>query len=161
MTMRRSCDLVGIAGVVLATGVSWTLWGVAAWLVAGSVEIGLSPLQLVFVTAVVNLGVAIPSSPGYVGTYQWLCVSALAVFGVPPSEAFALSVISHAVWFVPSSLAGLLLLVVSSVRGSARRVESGCNCQWLVAVRRETEPEPLPRLRRPRSTRQASLRTNG
>jgi glycosyltransferase 2 family protein len=118
-TMRRSCDLVGLAGVVIATGVSWALWGVSAWLVAESVGIGLSPLQVVFLTAVVNLGVAIPSSPGYVGTYQWLCVSALAVFGVSSSDAFVFSVISHAAWFVPSSLGGLALLAAKSVRSPA------------------------------------------
>ena len=33
-------------------------------------------------TAVINLGVAIPSSPGFIGTYQWLGVSALALFDV-------------------------------------------------------------------------------
>jgi glycosyltransferase 2 family protein len=121
--VRRSCDLVGVAGVVIATGVSWALWGLAAWLVATSVGIGLSPLQVVFLTAVVNLGVAIPSSPGYVGTYQWLCVSALTVFGVSSSDAFAFSVISHAVWFVPSSLGGIALLAARWVRGSARVAE--------------------------------------
>jgi uncharacterized protein (TIRG00374 family) len=122
-TMRRSCDVVGVAGIVTATCVSWALWGVGAWLVAESVGIRLSPLQIAFLTAVVNLGVAIPSSPGFVGTYQWLCVSALAVFGVPRPDAFAFSVISHAAWFVPSSLGGIALLAAKSIRGSARLVD--------------------------------------
>ena len=121
-TMRRSCDPLGLLGIVVATCVSWSMWAVGAWLVAGSVGISLSPLQLAFLTAVVNLGVAIPSSPGFVGTYQWLCVSALAVFAIPRSDAFAFSVISHAAWFVPSSLGGIVLLAAKSVRDVRERV---------------------------------------
>jgi uncharacterized protein (TIRG00374 family) len=122
-TMRRSCDSVGLIGIVAATLACWSLWAISARLVAGSVGISLSALQVAFLTAVVNLGVAIPSSPGFVGTYQWLCVSALAVFGVPRSDAFAFSVISHAAWFVPSSLAGIALLAARSARRPTRLVD--------------------------------------
>jgi glycosyltransferase 2 family protein len=118
--MRRSCDPIGIVGIVVASVVSWGLWGVAAWLVAGSVGVSISPIQIAFLMAIVNLGVAIPSSPGFVGTYQWLCVSALAVFGVSRPDAFAFSVLMHAVWFVPSSIAGIALIAGGSVRGSVR-----------------------------------------
>ena len=51
-------------------------------LVGRAVGVELSLVEAVFVTAALNLGVAIPSSPGFVGTYQWLGVSALALFGV-------------------------------------------------------------------------------
>ena len=68
------------------------MWAVSAWLVARSLGIELSLVEAVFVTAVINLGVAIPSSPGFIGTYQWLGVSALALFGVPTEEALAFSI---------------------------------------------------------------------
>ena len=53
-----------------------------------------------------QLGVAIPSSPGFIGTYQWLGVSALALFGVPTEEALAFSILMQAVWYVPTLVVG-------------------------------------------------------
>jgi uncharacterized membrane protein YbhN (UPF0104 family) len=74
-------------------------------------SIHLSPAEALFVTAIVNLGVSIPSSPGFIGTYQWLCVSALGLFSVDRGDAFAFAVLMHAVWFVPTTIAGLVLLL--------------------------------------------------
>jgi len=110
---RRGAILVGIS---LAT---WAMWALAAWLVARSVGIELSAMEAIFVTAVINLGVAVPSSPGFIGTYQWLCVSALALFDVRASEAFAFSILMHAVWYVPTLLVGGALLLRRAV-GAAR-----------------------------------------
>lgn len=110
---RRGAILVGIS---LAT---WAMWALAAWLVARSVGIELSAMEAIFVTAVINLGVAVPSSPGFIGTYQWLCVSALALFDVRASEALAFSILMHAVWYVPTLLVGGALLLRRAV-GAAR-----------------------------------------
>ena len=73
---RRAARALGLS--VLA----WTAFAAAVWLVARSIGIELDPIDCVFVTAVLNLGVAIPSSPGFVGTYQWLAVAALGVLDV-------------------------------------------------------------------------------
>jgi hypothetical protein len=72
------------------------------------------PVEALFVTAVLNLGAAIPSSPGFIGTYQWLGVSALTVLGVGHTRAFAFSVLMHAVWFVPTTMAGAALALFKS-----------------------------------------------
>jgi hypothetical protein len=109
---RRDAAVVGALSIA-----AWAAWATGAWLIASALGIGLSPLEAVFVTAIVNLGVAIPSSPGFVGTYQWLCVAALGALAIGRADAFAFSVLLHAAWFVPTSVAGLLLLVTkSSVR---------------------------------------------
>jgi uncharacterized protein (TIRG00374 family) len=110
-------DAAVAASLALA---AWALWGLGAWLVAGALGIELGLFEVASLTAIVNLGVAIPSSPGFVGTYQWLCVSSLALLGVAREEGFAFSVLLHASWFVPSTVAGLALLVAG---GSARALE--------------------------------------
>ncbi|MGZ4482130.1 MAG: lysylphosphatidylglycerol synthase transmembrane domain-containing protein, partial [Gaiellales bacterium] len=99
-------DLVIVYSI---TVLSWMLWGVAAWLVAGSVGISLTPLDLVFITAVINLGAALPSSPGFIGTFQWLSVASLGLFGIGRTEAFAFSILMHAIWYVPTTVAGALI----------------------------------------------------
>ena len=62
-------------------------------------------------TAALNLGVAIPSSPGFVGTYQWLGVAALGVFGFASEAGLAFAIVMQAVWYVPTTLVGAVLLV--------------------------------------------------
>ena len=98
---------------------AWLAWAVAAILTARAVGVELSLVEAVFVTAAINLGVAIPSSPGFVGTYQWLGVSALALFGVGQEAALAFAIAMQAVWYVPTTLVGAVFLVArySSPRG--------------------------------------------
>ena len=91
---------------------------------ARAVGIELTVVEAVFVTAALNLGVAIPSSPGFVGTYQWLGVAALGVFGFSSEAGLAFAIVMQAVWYVPTTLVGAVLLVRVARRGwrSARRV---------------------------------------
>jgi uncharacterized protein (TIRG00374 family) len=90
---------------------AWLVWALAALLVARAVGIELTVLQAVFLTGAINLGVAIPSSPGFVGTYQWLGVSALALFGIGQESALAFAIVLQAVWYVPTTVMGLVLLL--------------------------------------------------
>lgn len=98
----------GVSAALLSA-LAWAMWALGAWLVASSLGVSLTPLEVLFVTAVLNLGVAIPSSPGFIGTYQWLGVSALGVLGVGHTRAFAFAVVVHAAWFVPTTVAGAAL----------------------------------------------------
>jgi uncharacterized protein (TIRG00374 family) len=99
---------------------AWLAWAVAAVLVGRAVGLELTLVEAVFVTAAINLGVAIPSSPGFVGTYQWLGVSALALFGVSQEAGLAFAIVMQAVWFVPTTLVGGVFLV-RRARGAWRR----------------------------------------
>jgi uncharacterized membrane protein YbhN (UPF0104 family) len=94
---------------------SWCTWALAAWLVARSVGIHLSAVEVVFVTAVINLGAAVPSSPGFIGTFQWLSVASLGLFGVGRTSAFAFSILMHAIWYVPTTFAGGILAIRSGL----------------------------------------------
>lgn len=90
---------------------AWSTWAVAAILVGRAVGVELSVVDAIFVTAALNLGVAIPSSPGFVGTYQWLGVSALALFGIGREAGLAFAICMQAVWFVPTTIVGAVILV--------------------------------------------------
>jgi uncharacterized membrane protein YbhN (UPF0104 family) len=85
------------------------------------VGLELSVLEALFVTGVMNLGVAILASPGYVGSYQWLAVASLGLFDVAREEALAFAILMQAVWYVPTTLAGAVALAV----GTARRMRVG------------------------------------
>ena len=93
------------ASMALSLG-AWMVWSFAAILVARSLDLRLGLVDAMFVTAVMNLGVAIPSSPGFVGTYEWLGVASLGLLGIPSDGALAFAILLHASWYIPTTLAG-------------------------------------------------------
>lgn len=60
-----------------------------------------------FTDSVASLGVAIPSSPGFVGTFQAFVVKSLEVFGVDPTAAFSFSIGFHAISYAGVTAVGL------------------------------------------------------
>jgi uncharacterized protein (TIRG00374 family) len=103
-------------GLLLLSVAAWLTWALGAYLTARAVGVELTAVQAIFVTGALNLGVAIPSSPGFVGTYQWLGVSALALFGVGQESALAYAIALQAVWYIPTTLVGLGLLLTGATR---------------------------------------------
>ena len=69
-------------------------------------------------TSALALGVAIPSSPGYVGTYQWIGVAALGVLDIPVNQALAFAILMQASWFIPTTLAGGAFIGIRALRGT-------------------------------------------
>lgn len=96
---------------------AWVIWAGGAWAVATSLGIEQSAMDILFVTAVLNLGVAIPSSPGFVGTYQWLAIAAMGLTGITRDNAFAFSVLMQATWLIPTTLTGVGLAMWAGIRG--------------------------------------------
>jgi len=95
---------------------AWAAWATAAGFVARSLGLDLSITDALFVAAVLNLGSAVPSSPGYVGTYEWLGVASLGLLDVPHEQALAFTILLHAAWYVPTTIAGGIALAVRGVR---------------------------------------------
>ena len=122
-TIDELASPIGRRRLVLALALStvaWGAWAFAAGLVCRSLGISLSPVELVFVTAVINLGVVIPSSPGFIGTYQWLAVSALGVVGVDGEVAIAFSLLMQAIWYVPTTIVGGVVAIREVHREATR-----------------------------------------
>ena len=58
----------------------------------------------------VGMAVAIPSAPGFFGTYHAACKLALEPFGVPAETAVALGTLVHGVFWVTLTLTGFAVL---------------------------------------------------
>lgn len=119
--------------VVMSTSllsvVVWFIEWAAYYLIASAFNLGLSPIQLAaacaFLLVVVNLGIMLPAAPGYVGTFQFFAVSALAVWGVPREPALAVAIVAHLAQYVLVTAIGLLYfgrehLTLSSVAAASR-----------------------------------------
>lgn len=100
-----------VVRAALATVAAWTVWMAGAWWIAESVGVRLTPAEVLFTTALLGLGSAVPSAPGFIGTYHWIAAAALGLFGVGGVDALAFAVLLHAAWFIPSTVAGSILMV--------------------------------------------------
>jgi hypothetical protein len=49
----------------------------------------------------------LPAAPGYVGTFQFFAVAALAVWGVPREPALAVAIVAHLAQYVLVTAIGL------------------------------------------------------
>ena len=97
--------------LVLSVFLAFVQWS----LISGLYYLGLAAFGLAvqaglagafFTDSVTSLGVAVPSSPGFVGTFQAFVVESLEVFGISPSAAFSFSVGFHAVSYVAITAVG-------------------------------------------------------
>ncbi|MCC6175465.1 MAG: flippase-like domain-containing protein [Chloroflexi bacterium] len=107
-TMQRPSVL---AKTALLSVVVWSLEWAAYYLVTGAFDLGLSPTTRAaacgVLLVVVNLGIMLPAAPGYVGTFQFFAVAALAVFGVQREQALAVAIVAHATQYVLVTAIGL------------------------------------------------------
>jgi uncharacterized protein (TIRG00374 family) len=107
--LRRPRVLLSAA--LLSLGV-WSLEGSSYLLLSRGVNLGLPPeielpaIGLALVT--INLGIMVPSGPGYVGTQEWFGTQALQLVGANAQAALALVVISHVVQYVLVTSLGLV-----------------------------------------------------
>jgi uncharacterized protein (TIRG00374 family) len=58
--------------------------------------------------AIVNFGILLPAAPGYVGTFEFFCVSALGLSAIEKSVALSYALVLHAVLVVPITLIGMV-----------------------------------------------------
>jgi uncharacterized protein (TIRG00374 family) len=106
--------------------VAWTLTTVAFAAGAQAVGIQLAWSQAALLAAGVNLVTAIPSGPGFVGTWELAAVRILALFGVASDTAFAFALLVH-----------VSTLAVTTIIGAASFLRIG----WLPPA---TKPAAAP-----------------
>jgi uncharacterized protein (TIRG00374 family) len=69
-----------------------------------------------FMLAIVNFGLIVPSSPGYVGVFQAMTVVALLLFSIPEETALSIGILIHLCQFVPITIWGILVFMVRGMK---------------------------------------------
>jgi uncharacterized membrane protein YbhN (UPF0104 family) len=70
---------------------------------------------LMLMTAVVNLATTLPSSPGYIGTFDAPGIRILVQFGVPGPIAAGYTLVLHAALWLPITLLGIFYMLKESI----------------------------------------------
>ncbi|HEX3050594.1 MAG TPA: lysylphosphatidylglycerol synthase transmembrane domain-containing protein [Aggregatilineaceae bacterium] len=105
--LRRPRDLM----MTLVTSIFiWLTETTKYWFVMHAFDFKVSFFVLMVMTAVVNLATTLPSSPGYVGTFDTPGIKTLSAYGVKESLAASYTLVLHAALWLPITLLGFYYL---------------------------------------------------
>ncbi|GAB5470110.1 MAG: hypothetical protein Kilf2KO_31400 [Rhodospirillales bacterium] len=107
--LRRNYRGAQLAGLTL---LAWLFEGAVFVTIALGMGIVAPPYAPWFSLGAGTLGTLIPSTPGHVGTFDYLAATAMEAFAVPAAQAVAFALAVHAVLWVPLTAVGLLYLLV-------------------------------------------------
>jgi glycosyltransferase 2 family protein len=105
--------------VVLWSVIMWLASALTIYLGLGALGIWEDPSVALFVLVVTNLGMAVPSAPGYVGVFHSAVLVALEPFGVDASRALAAAIVLHATIFGAIILGGVYYLAAARRKAPA------------------------------------------
>lgn len=113
------------AGLLVFTLGLWAIEGVVLWLVVDAAWGQIPYFAAAFVVVLASLSTAIPSAPGFIGTFDAAVILGLQIAGVPSEETFALAVLYRVVLFTPVTIVGVIVLAAryggfSALRRSRR-----------------------------------------
>jgi glycosyltransferase 2 family protein len=100
--------LLSVAGLSLA---AWVAEASMYYLIMLGFGLGTGPIAALLGMAAANLGTMIPSSPGYIGTFDFLLNAVLVdLFGADRDVATSYTLVVHAALIVPVVILGLFFL---------------------------------------------------
>ena len=118
----RRPAILGSAGISVG---AWLLDAFSFWLAAQAVGVELSYAGAMLVAGITVLGTAIPSAPGYVGTFELAAAGVAGALGVAPAPALAMAVVAHVMTLMPMALGGAVALAIAGTSlGDAAREAS-------------------------------------
>jgi uncharacterized protein (TIRG00374 family) len=117
--------------VVAITGWSIGIWFLSIYnfvVLFNAFDLGLSFWVAAFIVIILQLGVAIPSSPGKIGVFHYLVIIGLSIVGIPKDIGLTVGVVSHLMIYAPIALLGLFYLghenlAWRSIRQAASRLD--------------------------------------
>ncbi len=95
-------------GLQLLSLAIWVLGVVGNYFVLLALNLALPFVSAVLLMAMLQIGGLVPSSPGKIGVFQYLCILALAIFGVDKSVGLTYGMLLYLVAFGVPIVLGLL-----------------------------------------------------
>lgn len=116
--LRDARTAVRIAGLSLGI---WLLEAGMFLALLPALQLPAAPSTALLAMAVTNLGLLLPSTPGFIGPFHFFCMQTIVALGGPPAPAFAYAVLVHATFFVPITIWGVTALLVYGVEFATLR----------------------------------------
>ncbi len=96
-----------------STAVLWSFYALQmAIALNGAAGLNLSFSETLGIFALSSLGMLLPSSPGALGVYEAVAVTALTAYNVPREQALAVTLFTHMAQFIPVTIVGILIFAI-------------------------------------------------
>lgn len=105
-----------VAGLSLLV---WAIEGTVYMIILPAFGLPLNPVWAFMAMSVTNLGILVPSSPGYIGPFQFFCMQALGIFGVREETGFGFAIMAWVLTYLPVTLWGLAALAYYGIEMGA------------------------------------------
>ena len=96
-------------GTILLSIAIWIFYGLFFLFGLLAFNLHLSWIAPVVLIVTTTIAIVVPSSPGYVGTFHWICQITLGLFGISKSLGLAFALVIHGVNTIPFFIFGLFL----------------------------------------------------
>ncbi len=128
LPLKRRCDYVAV--VLLSVSI-WICYGFVFYVCFQAfdfIETYKLPWYAGLILLVITtISVVVPSSPGYVGPYHYLCQISLAMFAVPESPALSYAAVVHGISFLPVLALALLFASYEGFRIHSPDIKEDAN----------------------------------
>src|SRR5258706_6633972 len=105
--LRRPLDALAILALGLAV---WLLEARMYLCLLPAFGLAVSPWTALLAVSATNLGILLPSTPGFIGAFEFFCMQALGSTGLAADTAFGYAVLAHLTFFVPITVWGVGVL---------------------------------------------------
>ncbi len=110
--LRSARDVLVLFGITLWV---WLLEALKYWLVSFAFDLHLGYIGVMVMGGAVNLLTALPSLPGYIGTFE-VGIKIIQGMGAPAAAAGSYILVLHAILLIPVTLLGLILMAMEGIR---------------------------------------------
>jgi hypothetical protein len=115
--LRRKRDYIP---VFILTGAIWACYGLsyyfALYIFDLNAQFDLPWFAALVILVITTISIVVPSSPGYVGTYHFLCQTSLLLFGVPAEVSLSYATIAHGINVLPVMALGFVFSAYEGIR---------------------------------------------
>ncbi len=122
--------------VLLWSAVVWGLGGLSYLLAFLAFDLGVPWHGAFTLQSIINFGLVIPATPGFVGVFEALARAGLSIYGVDGTLAVSFAVAYHFCLYLPTTLPGLWSLGRTQIR--MREVQEEVDLRLSTAVQRLT-----------------------
>jgi uncharacterized protein (TIRG00374 family) len=96
--------------------VTWFFMSMALYFCLLTLDVKVPFLKVPFICALLNMSLIVPSSPGYIGVYQYVLEELLSIYRIPRESALAVSLLLHASWYIPYNVLGAIFLIRENLK---------------------------------------------
>ncbi len=118
-TLRHLSEGPRMLVLSLWSAAAWALEGAVFWAVARAVPAMSEPVAAWLAFPVGTLSTLLPSTPGYIGTFDFFVIKSVQLVGNAPAAAAAFAVLVHLVIWLPATVIGGAAMLIWNLSGSA------------------------------------------